>query len=73
MKPADRLALSERVISGWEAIGGPGGRLADSIRMCREEMLILVGIGDEKPALKARADEVIGRYQQLVLSMKLVH
>jgi hypothetical protein len=71
MKPADRLAHSERVISGWEAIGGPAGRLADTNRMLREEMLILVGIGENEPALKDKADVLIGRYQQLALRMKL--
>lgn len=73
MSPAERLVLSERTISGWEAMGGPGGRLADSIDMCHEEMLILTQLGEAEPALKSRADEVIGRYQQLVLKMKYVH
>lgn len=54
-------------------MGGPGGRLADSIRMCREEMVILTALADDEPAVKDRAYDLIARYQQLVLRIKLVN
>lgn len=72
MKPRDRLALSEKVITGWEAIS-PAGRLADTNRMLRDEMVILQGVADEEPALREKAEALIARYQQLALRMKLVH
>jgi hypothetical protein len=71
MSPQARLALSEHVITGWEAVGGPAGRLADTNRMIREEMLALVALGEDAPEFKERADALIARYQQLALRMKL--
>lgn len=63
MTPRARLALSEQVISGWEAHGQPGGPVTDSLRMIREELVKLLDIANAAPDLSADIDAVAYRYR----------
>lgn len=73
MTPAERLALSERVVSGWEQMGGPTGRIADTMQMIRAEIAALTEIAGADARLGARVDDLVRRYQMVAVRMKLVH
>ena len=63
----DRLDLSERVITGWEAMGGPTGTPAELLRMIDAELRILAGLRASDPA---RADRLTARYERLALRLR---
>jgi hypothetical protein len=71
MTPSARLALSEKVISGWEAMGRPTGRVEDNMRMVREELEALRKIAADAPDLAERVAAVSERYGRMALKIKL--
>jgi hypothetical protein len=60
-----RLELSAKTIWTWEAIGRPGGRSVDDLRMIREELKILATISD------SRARELERRYGSMANKIRL--
>lgn len=70
MKPSERLALSEKVISLWEASGQPGGSIADNLRMISEELAKLVHIATDEPRLAEEVDAVAYRYRLMEAKLK---
>jgi hypothetical protein len=70
MTPSERLALSERVISSWEAHGQPGGSIAGNLRMIGEELAKLLGIATEAPDLAEEIDAVAYRYRLMEDKLK---
>jgi hypothetical protein len=71
MSPSERLALSERVIAGWEAMGRPSGRVPDNMRIIGEENAALRKIVAADPSLKGRVDALAERYRVMALKIKL--
>jgi hypothetical protein len=68
--PVQRLQLSERVITGWEAQGGPRGRLEDSMGIIWEELSFLRRIALDEPALIERVTAVIERYERVASKLR---
>jgi len=64
--PIQRLQLSERVITGWEAQGGPRGRLG----IIWEELSYLRRIALDEPALIERVAAVIERYERAASKLR---
>jgi hypothetical protein len=58
----DRLALSARVLEGWEALGGPSGTLAETLRLVEAEIAILAVLRDQAPDV---VDDLVARYGRL--------
>ena len=71
MTPLARLNLSEQVISGWEAMGRPGGSVRDNMRMIGEELAALRKVAAEAPELAERIAAVSERYGRMALKVKL--
>jgi hypothetical protein len=70
VSPEERLDWSERVISGWEGHGKPGGTPEHNLRMIGEELARLRGIATAEPDLTARAQGLIKRYERMVSRLK---
>lgn len=64
----DRLALSEQVITTWEAIGGPGGTPVDNLRLIDAEIAILgkLRAGDDDE----RISSLIARYEAMAARLR---
>ena len=71
MHPLDRIALSRRVITGWEAIGKPGGRPADSLLMIRDELAALAEIGRSEAGYHDDVAALTERYRVMAMKIRL--
>ena len=60
-----RLALSESVVSKWEAMGGPGGSARGNLRMIEDEVAILLGVAAQHVELRQRIEDLRRRYGNL--------
>jgi hypothetical protein len=70
MTPAERFALSEKVLARWEAHGQPGGPIADNLQMIGEELAKLLSIAAEAPDLAEEIDAVAYRYRVMEEKLK---
>lgn len=70
MTPAERLSLSERVISSWEALGQPGGPITHNLRMIGEELAKLLEVATAAPDLSEEVDVVAYRYRLMKEKLK---
>lgn len=70
MTPAERLALSERVLARWEAHGQPSGPIADNLRMIAEELAKLLEVATVAPELSEEIDAVAYRYRLMEAKLK---
>jgi hypothetical protein len=67
----DRLAMSERVITGWENLGKPGGRAEDNLLLIRDELAALAKIAAEHPAKSETVTRLGERYSAMAMRIRL--
>jgi hypothetical protein len=61
----DHIARAEKVISGWEALGGPGGPKSGSLKMISDEMVYLNRIMEEWPVENDPVEDLVRRYHAM--------
>lgn len=64
----DRLALSARLLEGWEALGVRRGPPANALRLIEGEIAILMTLRAHAPT---EVDELISRYRRLADACRL--
>jgi hypothetical protein len=58
----DRIALWRQVLEGWEAMGGPLGTPAETLRLIEGEIAILATLREQAPI---EVDDRVRRYGRL--------
>ena len=67
----ERIDLSRRVVERWEAMGGPGGRLATTLEMIRSELAILSKMAGDHPDVAPEIRELSARYGALANKLRM--
>jgi hypothetical protein len=65
------LADSRHIIEAWEALGVPGGRPDENLRVIREHMLQLVSVSKARPSLAFEVQDLALRYGAMATKIRL--
>lgn len=65
------LRQSRHIITSWEALGVPGGRAEDNLRVIREHLNKLAEVSKLRPSLAAEIETLAGRYAAIAAKIRL--